>query len=160
MALALPRCSSRLTALSPSGLPMVKAKPALVVASAWKPSCCSSRALPASQALAMMKAPGSSWSAANAFPFSFCEIMVPLSKELELLSWHSWAPECVSSKLQPFTVEAQPARRHFETPPDRPSIGPGSGEARSECSIILLALARLPDQRHDARRAIGKMGIE
>src|SRR5688572_23081244 len=40
-----------------SARPSVQAKPALVVASAWKPSCSSARALPASHGFGMTKQP-------------------------------------------------------------------------------------------------------
>jgi len=51
-------------------LPSVLARPRLVVASASKPIAASSFAVPASQGLGMMKAPGRACSARNSSAFS------------------------------------------------------------------------------------------
>ena len=64
---ACARASSRVIAPSASRRPSVNAKPALVVASASKPSPARIRAVPTSQGLGMTKAPARRCRAQNAF---------------------------------------------------------------------------------------------
>ena len=62
--------SSRVTAPWPSRRPSEKASPALVVASASKPSAARIRAVPASHGFGITNAPGRSWRARNALALS------------------------------------------------------------------------------------------
>src|SRR5436309_10980536 len=75
IARAFASVSARLIAPSPSGRPMEYANPALVVASASKPSAASIFAEPASQGLGIANIPGLAWRDLNASPRIVCDSM-------------------------------------------------------------------------------------
>jgi hypothetical protein len=70
MALALASVSSRVTSPAPSRRPSTKARPALVVVRASKPSFSRMRAVPASHGFGMTNAPGRACSAWNLSAFA------------------------------------------------------------------------------------------